>query len=94
MSTPALARATDEVVEVVASVPGHVSQRLAQRIATRAVSAALHDPDDPDFGAKAIHARDVQNEVTTCTWDELQEHAREGYREDFDAVRAAILGGA
>ncbi|WP_353707629.1 hypothetical protein ABRQ22_17360 [Cellulosimicrobium sp. ES-005] len=62
--------------------------RPALTLAT--VSAALHDPDDPDWLARVIY--DAHGFHSADTWDTDHDGVRNHYRGHADAVRAAILG--
>lgn len=89
--TPALARATEALVNepLPRENDGSFSpERYATNLARAAVSAALHDPDDPDFGAKVLASFD------SIEWSNMRRETRDIYRRMFAAVRAAILGEA
>lgn len=62
------------------------------RTTRAAVSAALHDPDDPDWLARVIY--DAHGFHSADTWDTDHDGVRNHYRGHADAVRAAILGEA
>jgi hypothetical protein len=86
MSTPALDRATE-------SLP-YAKRHVREAAARAAVSAALHDPDDPDWLERVIDAHSPFTITTSppvrCEcgrW--VENHGRHV----ADAVRAAILGG-
>lgn len=88
MSTPALDRATEAIC------PGNYCEGHSEchRDALAAVSAALHDPDDPDWLARVIY--DAHGFHSADTWDTDHDGVRNHYRGHADAVRAAILGEA
>lgn len=100
MSTPALDRATEEVRQQDAAGP---LMRTSVPTRTRAhaiVSAALHDPADPDWLAREYVARLAHESWDTgcqrvcfhAAWDDMAEPDRNVIRAQVDAVRAAILG--
>lgn len=95
MSTP-LDRATDEIVEAVAALADIVSQRLGQRVARDALTAALTGPDvaqtlaQHQFAPGACSCGEQWPEDTWTVVEQdkwLSEH-------QAAAVRAALLGGA
>lgn len=69
----------------------------ADAAARAAVSAALHDPDDPDTLARLLFDASQQwveaDGVTTrLDWSNLHRSQQEQWRRAADAVRSAILG--
>ncbi len=87
MSTPALARATGELWDRTGG-RREISPPPGWADAARAVvSAALHDPDDPDW-----LARTILGGSSATRWASLSDELRDMYRREADAVRAAILG--
>jgi len=91
--TPHLARATEAVREKrVRSLAPLAS------VARAAVSAALHDPDDPDWLARRLfeydyeHGREARTGYKAPTWPPPSPWEREMYQERAAVVRAAILG--
>ncbi|WP_175008140.1 hypothetical protein [Cellulosimicrobium sp. TH-20] len=99
MSTPALARATEALFERYESGAAEVSVPVAKvddfaPDARAAVSAALHDPDDPDWLARCLAEREWALLGVGRSWEAVAPFEREMYRDRADAVRAAILGEA
>lgn len=86
---PALARAT-EALNRAQEVDGPEDMTLAEKAARIAVSAALHDPDDPDFGARVLAASIWGH----GHWEALADVQRDPYRRMFADMSAAILGEA
>ena len=89
---PALARATEAVREAWgdANIDGHGDEGAGYDesvLARAALSAALHDPDDPDW-----LARTILGGSSATRWASLSDELRNMYRREADAVRAAILG--
>jgi hypothetical protein len=82
--TPALARATE-------ALP-YAKRSVREAAARAAVSAALHDPDHPDWLAEALYRADYP--LSPRAWDDLNAVTHGLYRQRADAVRAAILGEA
>jgi hypothetical protein len=92
-TTPSITRATKAVhdVECGCEYDGdHSDEEVARwgAAARAAVSAALHDPDDPDALAKVLAAFD------SIAWSNMRRETKDIYRRMADAVRAAILGEA
>ena len=91
MSTPHLARATEALVHEFGLLPEE-AEGMHDDAARAAVSAALHDPDDPEslwlYGA-AIDAAAALLGTTLLTESYIV-----AVRAAVDAVRAAILGEA
>lgn len=105
MSTPALDRATEELrVDECdrLGVDKTCPPSYWPRIARAAVSAALHDPDDPDWLVrKMVKHLAHESEETRCErvclhqeWDELGGGFRNELRAYAAAFTAAILGEA
>jgi len=105
--TPALARATEALNYVFDEEPrtaladlDEPTRLLLAEGARAAVSAALHDPDDPDWLARALYEQDEREEVAigaikadeSNPWSALPDSERYFYRSLINAVRAAILG--
>lgn len=99
--TPALARATEAVREAWgdANIDGHGDEGAGydeSALARAAVSAALHDPDDPDFGARELFVAESgqDRDFALRVWFNAPDDqaVKQHYRRMFDAVRAAILG--
>lgn len=95
--TPALARATEALSthgERVASGP---ERGTPSAYARAVVSAALHDPDDPDWLARHLAERDgcenVFGDVPAFLTGSI-EKIRNDYRRQATAFVAAILGEA
>jgi len=90
VSTPALDRAAEEVRQQDAAGP---LMRTSVPTRTRAhviVSAALHDPDDPD--ALAVVVREHTPSGLRCDCGRDLVDAADWARHVADAVRAAVLG--
>lgn len=85
-TTTALARATEALHPYWSE--RYPSGSQAGDMAKDAVSAALHDPDDPDALAKVLAAFD------SIAWSNMRRETKDIYRRMADAVRAAILGEA
>jgi hypothetical protein len=85
--TPSLDRATKEVAGL------WLNEEVDfEKVARAAVSAALHDPDRPDWLAEALYRADYP--LSPRAWDDLNAVTHGLYRQRADAVRAAILGEA
>lgn len=94
MSTPSLARAEDALDRIVL-YPSDAPDDIGAEAARAAVSAALHDPDDPDALARLLHECVGPAVGRAGTpWGELAPIRQDDYRRVADAVRAAILGEA
>lgn len=96
MSTPALARATEEVSDALRGFWEPDGQSWPARLARAAVSVALHDPDD-DVIARTIHAHRLTFDPRAplgyhCTCGAVDESEGGHSVHVADAVRAAILG--
>jgi hypothetical protein len=92
--TPALDRATDALVELDGRLellyPEHLDDETVSEVSATIVSAALHDPDHPDWLAEALYRADYP--LSPRAWDDLNAVTHSRYRQRADAVRAAILG--
>jgi hypothetical protein len=90
---PALARATEALCTADTSYWHHEQTddypcTSCVEKAQTSVSAALHDPEDPDALAKVLAAFD------SIAWSNMHRETKGIYRRMADAVRAAILGEA
>lgn len=93
-TTPAMARATDALID------RSDAYDPDQLVARAVVSAALHDPADPDALAREYVARLAHESWDTgcqrvcfhATWDDMTELDRNVIRAQLDAMTAAILG--
>jgi hypothetical protein len=70
---------------------------LVPDITKRLVSAALHDPNDPDALARWLHAEsqewvEADGVPTRLDWSHLHLSQQEHWRRMADALRAKILG--
>ena len=61
--------------------------------ARAAVSAALHDPDDPDSLARGLYD-EMRKGTITPPWEEAHPTTQEGFRYEARCFVAAILGEA
>jgi hypothetical protein len=105
-TTPALTRATEALNYVFDEEPrtaladlDEPTRLLLAEGARAAVSAALHDPDDPDFGARNLyeteHAAWLRSEdAPNWQWEILPEAERDVYRARYTNLVVAILGEA
>lgn len=108
-STPHLARATEALARSESRATkrteyGEMSTPIlllaAADAARRAVSAALHDPDDPDALAREYVARLAHESWETgcqrvcfhATWDDMDELERNTIRAQLDAMTTVVLG--
>ncbi len=93
-TTPALARAIEVLID---RSDAYDPDEL---VARKVVSAALHDPDDPDALARGYVARLAHESWETgcqrvcfhAAWDDMTELDRNVIRAQFDAMRTVILG--
>lgn len=98
--TPALARATEAIDTAYDVHTGLAHWERVRLLARSAVSAALHDPDDPDWLRNVQLAHQSAREDGDGAWECLCGYGLgDGYRTSVrhaahqaDAVRAAILG--
>ncbi|MFE9232034.1 hypothetical protein [Cellulosimicrobium funkei] len=97
-TTPALARADARLYPLLPDQP-----ETRMDFTRLAVSAALHDPDDPDWLVKVAEEHGsflAGDEGCECECgvpitDTIEEYAVDRWRQHrADTVRAAILGGA
>jgi len=92
MTTPAMTRATEALID---RTDAYDPDEL---IARAVVARALHDPADPDFGARELFVADSgqDRDFALRIWFEASDAqpVKQYWRRMFDALRAAILGGA
>lgn len=99
-TTPALARATEAVSAPIPDINRMSHVEIRQWLARAAVSAALHDTDDPDALAREYVARLAHESWETgcqrvcfhAAWDDMTELDRNVIRAQFDVMRTVILG--
>ena len=94
MTTPALSRATEALVHEFGLLPDE-AEGMHDDAARAAVSAALHDPDDPDWLARHLAERDgcenVFGDVPAFLTGSI-EKIKNDYRGRASAFVVAILG--